>query len=97
MSTIYSDGIKVEFAGTVLRQRDDGLYWLTAEHETIGYGQTVGLYLCRKTAKADTYEWLSFRDTGYKFLTLADASEAATALESDSRIPAKSLDARHAD
>lgn len=97
MSTIYSDGIRVEFAGTVLRQRDDGLYWLTAEHQTIGYGSTIGLYLCRKTAKRDTYEWLSFRDAGYKFINTVEASEAATALETNSRIPAKSLDARHAD
>lgn len=89
MSAIYT-ATKTEMAGTVLRQRADGLYWLTSERAET---QTVSLYLCRKTAKADTYEWLSFRDSGYDFLTIEDASEAATALDSDSRIPSASMQA----
>ena len=94
MSTIYTSA-KVEFASKLLYVRADGLCWMTSERKTVSGDTVVGLYLCRQTAERDTYEWLSFRDSGYDFESVDDARNAAQQLDSSSQVPAKSLQARY--
>lgn len=69
--SVYSE-TGSDFTASVVAKREDGLFWLVAEHKRPIGGTYYGAYLAAERSRG-RFEWLSFRDDGKAF----DSREAA--------------------